>query len=743
MAQKVALVLSGGGAKGLAHIGVIKALEENNVPIDFIAGTSMGAIVGGMYAAGMSPQQMIDHFNSEAFDTWLTGEIEDEYQFFYKREADDAEWVNVKFDVDSVFSAQLVPTNIISPYQMDFAFLQFFAQPSAACGYDFNNLMVPFRCVASNIEENKAYISRSGDLGSAIRASMSFPFYFKPIEINGKVMMDGGMYNNFPVDVALEDFNPDVVIGSVVVGNYDKPSTDDMISILQTIFMTNTDYSIPDSLGVLVKPNVRFLELLDFSTPNSIVDSGYVAAIREMQPIKDKIEREVTPSEVSLNRSIFKNQFPPLLFQNINTIGLKPRQASYVNMLLKQESDIITVSQLKPNYFRLIADDKIASVYPRSRYNPGTGYFDIFLDIDPAKDFTLSFGGNITSSAANQAFLGFRYKLLNGYSWTFTGNVYVGSFYNSFLLRARLEYPTDPPFYAEFIGALNSRDYFSTSRYFVGDESPSFLVQNDNYLRFTAGVPVTNTSKMSIDFVGTNMSDSYYHTNAFTRQDTSDITGFGNFSFAMIYEKNTLNQKAFATHGEQIMASLRYVSGTESYDPGSTSLYPEEFSDRHRWIQLHLFYERYFNKLGLFIPGIYAESIISNRDLFGNFMAAKIQAPPFRPVPQSKLLFIPEYRANNWVGVGTRGNFSLVNPIDLRCDIFAFLPYRELLEVEDQLVELGDPLSKIYHGASAALVLNITVLPASLSVTYYAGTEQPWQILFNLGYVIFNRSSLY
>ena len=145
MAQKVALVLSGGGAKGLAHIGVIKALEENNVPIDFIAGTSMGAIVGGMYAAGMSPQEMIDHFNSEAFDTWLTGEIEDEYQFFYKREADDAEWVNVKFDVDSVFSAQLVPTNIISPYQMDFAFLQFFAQPSAACGYDFNNLMVPFR----------------------------------------------------------------------------------------------------------------------------------------------------------------------------------------------------------------------------------------------------------------------------------------------------------------------------------------------------------------------------------------------------------------------------------------------------------------------------------------------------------------------------------------------------------------------------------------------------------------------
>ena len=156
--QSVAVVLSGGGAKGMAHIGVLKALEENNIPIDYIAGTSMGAIVGGMYACGFTIDEMIEHFNSEEFAIWLSGEIEEEYQFYYKRDDNDAEWINARFDIDTVISPRFVPTSIISPVQMDFAFLKFFSRPSAACGYDFDKLMIPFRCVASNIEDNQAYI---------------------------------------------------------------------------------------------------------------------------------------------------------------------------------------------------------------------------------------------------------------------------------------------------------------------------------------------------------------------------------------------------------------------------------------------------------------------------------------------------------------------------------------------------------------------------------------------------------
>lgn len=741
--QSVAVVLSGGGAKGLAHIGVLKALEENNIPIDYIAGTSMGAIVGGMYACGFSVDEMIELFNSEEFSIWLSGEIEEEYQFYYKRDDNDAEWINARFDIDTVISPRFVPTSIISPVQMDFAFLNYFSRPSAACGYDFDKLMIPFRCVTSNIEDNKAYICRSGDVGSAVRASMSFPFYFKPITINGKVMMDGGMYNNFPVDVVQEDFNPDIIIGSVVAGNYDKPSTDDMISILQSIFMSQTNYSLPDSVGLIVRPNVRSLELLDFSRPNDIIDSGYVTTIRDMEAIKDKITRRIIPSDVALKRSIFKDKFPPLLFQNIYPIGIKNRQSDYVNRLLKQEADLVNTTQLKPNYFRLIADDKIASVYPRSRFNPGTGYFDLYLDIEPAKDFTISFGGDISSSATNQAFIGFRYKLLNRNSWTFAGNAYVGRFYNSFLLKARLEYPFEPPFYAEVSGVYNSWNYFSTSRYFIGDESPSFLLQQDNYLRLTLGVPVTNVSKLSIDLVGMGLTNSYYHTNSFTRQDTSDITSFSAVSVGMIFDHNTLNRKIYSNEGKRLTASLRYVGGMEKHSPGSTSLDELLTEKPHRWLQLKVHFENYFRSIGPVILGVYADGVLSNQNLFSNYTASVLQAPAYKPVVQSKILFIPEYRATIYAGLGIKGIVKLINSVDLQLESFGFLPYQQIKESDDQTAYLGKTFAENYFGGAATLVYSNSVLPVSLSFTYYGGTEEPFQVLFNLGYLIFNKRSLY
>ncbi|PIE88036.1 MAG: hypothetical protein CSA04_03945, partial [Bacteroidetes bacterium] len=496
-----------------------------------------------------------------------------------------------------------------------------------------------------------------------------------------------------------------------------------------------------DSLGVLLEPDVKFLELLDFSRIDEIIDSGYVATKRKIGAIKERIAREVTPAEVSLKRSIFKSHFPPLLFQNINPIGLKPRQASYVSLLLKQEADVLTLSQLKPNYFRLIADDKISSVYPRCRFNPGSGYFDIFLDVVPAKDLTVSIGGNIASSAATQAFLGVRYKHLNNYSWTFSGNFYMGSFYNSIALKARLEYPTDLPFFADFEGVINSWDYFSTSRYFVGDKSPSFLVRKDNNLRFSFGVPVSSNSKMALDLVLSDLTDSYYHTNAFTRRDTSDATVFSNFSLGLFVQKNTLNRKNMATEGESYLASLRYISGLEGYTPGSTSLYSKPFYDQHRLVQLHLKYRRYFEPFKSITTGVYGEALFSSRRLFSNYMASKIEAPGFSPLPQSDLLFIPEYRGYNWLGMGVVGIVKIWSFFELRSDLFTFIPYREIIEVEDQLPAMSSPFHSQYLGGALSLIFNNSFVPVNLSVSYYPKTEESLQFLVNIGYLIFNKSS--
>ena len=181
--QKVGLVLSGGGAKGLAHIGVIKALEENNIPIDYITGTSMGAIIGGLYAAGYSPEEMEILFKSEEFKNWSTGKIPPKYVYFFKQLDENPSFIDLDFARKEDKMQLALPTNLIPSGQMDFGFMELFGPANAVAENDFNHLFIPFRCVATDIYHGEPVIFRSGDLGSSIRASMTFPFYFKPIKI--------------------------------------------------------------------------------------------------------------------------------------------------------------------------------------------------------------------------------------------------------------------------------------------------------------------------------------------------------------------------------------------------------------------------------------------------------------------------------------------------------------------------------------------------------------------------------
>ena len=193
-AQRVGLVLSGGGAKGITHIGVIKALEENGIPIDYVAGTSMGAIVGGMYAMGMSTDEMITVLKSSDFKNWSTGKIESEYKYYFRNADQKPKLMEMSFNInslDSIYKKQnFLPTNIISPHQMNYAFVPLSAQANAVSGGDFDKLFVPFRCVASDIYNKKAVVFRYGVLGDAIRASMTYPFMFKPIMIDNKLLFD-------------------------------------------------------------------------------------------------------------------------------------------------------------------------------------------------------------------------------------------------------------------------------------------------------------------------------------------------------------------------------------------------------------------------------------------------------------------------------------------------------------------------------------------------------------------------
>ena len=135
-AQKVGLVLSGGGAKGMTHIGIIRALEENNIPIDYITGTSMGAIIGSLYAMGYSPDDMEALLRSPDFKRWYSGKVEPKYEYYFKKNRPSPEFFNIRFAFrDSLhIKPQILPTSMVNPIQMNLVFVELFARATAACG---------------------------------------------------------------------------------------------------------------------------------------------------------------------------------------------------------------------------------------------------------------------------------------------------------------------------------------------------------------------------------------------------------------------------------------------------------------------------------------------------------------------------------------------------------------------------------------------------------------------------------
>ena len=361
--QQVGLVLSGGGAKGAAHLGVIKALEENNIPIDYITGTSIGAVVGSLYGMGYSPDEILEIFKSKEFSYWYTGQVEEKYIYGFKKEEARPDMFTLRFNIrDSlVVESRYLPTSFIDPIQMNIVFLQLFSQATAKCDADFDKLMVPLRCIASDVYEKKSVVIRSGNLGDAVRASMSVPFVFKPIMINGNLLFDGGIYDNFPVKVMQEDFNPDFIIGSNVSSNLEKPTAEDIALQIGNMIIQQTDYSIQSEQGILFdfKFNNDLTELLDFSQAEELFRLGYEKAMLQIPHLKKQIQRELTLEELEQKRTAYKKNLPELTFKKIEIAGINKAQEAYIANTLQQEEETINLEQFKYSYFKLMADKKI------------------------------------------------------------------------------------------------------------------------------------------------------------------------------------------------------------------------------------------------------------------------------------------------------------------------------------------------------------------------------------------------
>ncbi|MCF8302793.1 MAG: patatin-like phospholipase family protein [Bacteroidales bacterium] len=751
--QEVGLVLSGGGSKGLCHIGVIRALEEHHIPIDYVTGTSMGAIIGGLYAAGYSPGEMEAIFTSDAFDNWLSGDIPDEYNYYFKKMQPDASWASFKFEYDSTLKSRL-PTNIVSPVQMDFALMEIFSGASAAAGYDFDSLMVPFRCMAADVAENEPVMLGEGNLGAAVRASSTYPFYFKPITIDGKLLFDGGMYNNFPSDVMYEEFLPDMIIGSKAASNTGPPREDDLLSQIQTMLMENTDYDVLCESSVLVEPSLKRVNVIDFSHTEKFIDSGYRATLRKIPEIRSFLVDSVTPAELKAKRMRFKEKQPPYLIDKFYINGLDNKQFVYVNRVLRKnvfeidETDHdslagkLSLQNLKSEYFKLIAENSLDHIYPQLVYNEQTGFYDLNLKLTANnKKIAADIGGMVSSSAVNEIFLQLQYNHLGRNLMRLRGNGYFGRFYNSGMASLRIDYPRKLPYYFEASFTYNKWNYFKTRTYFFEDETPAFLVDQEDHLKLGFGFPSGSRGRFIAAMAFGEMNEDYYQTNTFSRSDTPDKTTYRFSSPQFGYERNTLDRKQYASEGSLLNVGLKYVSGSENTIPGTTNPNEARGSENHQWLQLRLNYMNFFKKLNRFNLGFSSEVFLSNRSLFRNHTVSQLFASPYQPIPESKTLFLPEYRANNYAGGGLMGVYNLGGNFDWRIEAYIFQPYRAIVREYDFRAAYGEEFARRHYIAGSSLVFHSPLGPISLSISYYSERIENFSFLFNMGYTLFNKKA--
>lgn len=745
VAQTVGVVLSGGGAKGCTHIGVIRALEENGVPIDYIAGTSMGAIIGSLYAMGYTPDEMEELIKSDEFLAWQRGKLDESRTYYFKRNDLTPEFINVKLSVTDSFTFNMhLPKSVIEPTQMNVAFLKLFTQATALCEGDFDHLFIPFRCVASDVYLKETVVHRGGDLGDAVRSSMSFPFVFKPISINDRLLHDGGIYNNFPQDVMAEDFKPDVIIGSNVSSNPSKPNESDIIGQLENMIMGKTDYDIPEERGFLFTFDCKDVGLLDFHMVEQLSQMGYDSIVGRLEQIKKRVKREVSADYVAIKRGVFRANLPNLVFKDIKICGVTPAQRSYISRNFHDKGELFSYEEFLSKYMKLMSDKKFQEIVPHAVYNSSTGYFDLVLDVKMDDNIVLGLGGNI-SSMHNQLYFGAEYRGLHSFSYSVLANGQFGNFYNNLHLQMKSDLPIGLPVYFKLYGTFNRYSYNNRSLFSLYSDERVGDVQSEMFGKFKLSFPFLQTGKMELGMGYGRILNEFKGDLHWVDGDRLDKSKWDMFVYTIKYDERSMPHKQFSISGSNASVALNYISANKRsrfVEPIIDSDYLPvryehvERKDKQEWLQASAKFERYFKCSKHFVLGSYLEGVYSNFELGTNSAENLLMVPAFEATNHLRTSFQYEFRSDAYLALGIKPILRINEQLHLRHEFYLFLPHTNVYD----LYYFSD--GYLFADPSAvnemSFVVQLDFLTASVFVNNYDFSRYRWNAGLNIGFLIFN-----
>lgn len=743
-AQKIGVVLSGGGASGLCHVGVLKALEENNIPVDYICGTSIGGLIGAYYAAGYSPKEIEEIVKTNFFQSITRGDLPVKYEYMIKKRDDFASWFTLKYNFRDNYIKNL-PTNVINSVPIDYYLMETFTGVANKFGNNFDSLFVPFRCVAADVENKQPVVFKNGDLPSAIRASMSYPFYLRPISLDGRLLFDGGLYNNFPTDIMLKEFNPDFIIGSNVAEKNPKPDEDNLYLQIRSLLTSQTNFNPVCENGVLIEPWSE-VSVFNFDNAQRLIDSGYVETLRKIESIKKQITARSNEQLLAERRTNYKSyqKLDNIKFNNLEVLGYNSKQTEFISRSLFKNHKPFTLLQLKKRYFRLASDDKIKNIFPISILDSARNNYTLKLIGKPEKPFYIDAGAIISNRPISEGFVGLQYNRLGKIGFSAYANGYFGKLNTGTHTHLRFDIPGSMPYFIEPSFTFSRWDYYSTSALFYDFMQPAYLIQEDKFGELKIGIPIGNISQFNVAGGFTEWKNQYYQTNTFSRADTADITYFDYFYMQANYKVNTLNRKMYPTDGTLLNIRARLLNGNESYIPGNTATDLIAFKNKAQptWLQLKMTFDSYIRTFKRFKIGIFAEGVYSTQGFFNNYQSTILSAPAFNPTPESQTFFIDVFRAHNYMAGGIKAITTPFKSFDVRLEAYLFQPVNSIVNNGFGRAEYSSPFLNQRFSGLATAVYNSPIGPISAGVNYYDQYENPFSFFFHIGYIIFNRKSI-
>ncbi len=690
--QSVGLVLSGGGAKGIAHIGLIQALEDNDIPIDYITGTSMGAIVGGLYACGYTPAEMMELINSDYFGYLSSGKADPAFTYYFSKGSPSPQMFAMSVGGrDSTARSKIFnPQSLISPMPMSFGFMQIFSAYGAQCGGNFDRLFVPFRCVASDVAQKRKKVMGAGDLGESIRASMSFPLIFQATEIDGQVLYDGGIYDNFPVGVMQTEFAPSVIIGSDVSAPSDGPANS-YFQQLDLLVSRAQSYEVPPETGIKVRIDVSNFGLLDWDRADAIYRAGYSRGIEMMDSIKARIPTRADSTARRLRRAVFKSGTPALRFDSVNVEGATKRQNEYIKYLFHpaKGTDTIGIDRARLAFYRALSSGKMSYLRPRAHVNnDSAGLFTLDLKALVKSNFSVGAGAYITSSNNSYLYLRGGYSSLSFSSVSTDIEAWIGQSYMAGALTGRLDIASALPSALVLNAVASRRKYYEDEELFFRDNEPAFVTAHEYFAKLAWAMAAGRRGCVDIGLGGGKLRNTFYSPG----HEGGYREGRHHVDFALgqayaAYRSSTLDNINYPLSGSSLNASFAAVLGKATCGQAGAD---GRGTDKHMaWLQLDAHWRNYISLGRHWVLGTEARALLSNRPLPGSYEASVSSAPAYSPTPASTNTFNPAFRANSFLAATVVPVYKFNSSLSARFSASVFAPLRGIREGDGGTARFG------------------------------------------------------